>query len=56
MRCREARNWRPEGGASDREATNLMQLSYAVSEDIYWRITGGLEGDFFEAAERQKQS
>jgi len=53
---REARNWRPEGGASDREATNLMQLSYAVSEDIYWRITGGLEGDFFEAAERQKQS
>ena len=53
---REARNWRPEGGASDREATHLMQLSYAVSEDIYWRITGGLEGDFFEAAERQKQS
>jgi hypothetical protein len=33
-----------------------MQLSYAVSEDIYWRITGGLEGDFFEAVERQKQS
>jgi hypothetical protein len=53
---REARNWRPEGGASDRDATNLMQLSYAVSEDIYWRITGGLEGDFFEAVERQKQS
>ncbi len=53
---REARNWRPEGGAIDREATNLMQLSYAVSEDIYWRITGGLEGDFFEAAERRKQS
>jgi hypothetical protein len=53
---REARNWRPEGGASDREATTLMQLSYAVSEDIYWRITGGLEGDFFEAAERQKQT
>ena len=53
---REARNWRPEGGASDREATNLMQLSYAVSEDIYWRITGGLEGDFFEAVEREKQS
>jgi hypothetical protein len=53
---REARTWRPEGGASDREATHLMQLSYAVSEDIYWRITGGLEGDYFEAAERQKQS
>ena len=53
---REARNWRPEGGASDRDATNLMQLSYAISEDIYWRITGGLEGDFFEAVERQKQS
>jgi hypothetical protein len=53
---REARNWRPEGDAGDREATHLMQLSYAVSEDIYWRITGGLEGDFFEAAERQKQS
>ena len=30
--------------------------SYAVSEDIYWRIIGGLGGDFFEAAERQKQS
>jgi hypothetical protein len=53
---REARNWRPEGGSSDRDGTNLMQLSYAVSEDIYWRITGGLEGDFFEAVERQKQS
>jgi CHAT domain-containing protein len=53
---REARNWRPEGGASDRDATNLTQLSYAVSEDIYWRITGGLEGDFFEAAEQDKRS
>ena len=53
---REARNWRPEGGAGDRDATNLMQLSYAVSEDIYWRITGGLEGDFFEAAEQDKRS
>ena len=25
-----------------------MQLSYEVSEDIYWRVTGGLEGDFYE--------
>ena len=31
----------------------LMQLSYEVSEDVYWRTTGGREGDSYDASERQ---
>ena len=49
---RDARNWRPDGGAADRSADQLMQLSYEVSEDVYWRVTGGREGDFYDPAER----
>jgi hypothetical protein len=50
---RQARNWRPEGTAGDRDASELLQLSYEVSEDIYWRLTGGLEGDFYEPTEHE---
>ena len=49
---RNARDWRPEGLAGDRDTSHLVQLSYEVSEDIYWRVTGGLEGDFFEPLDR----
>ena len=49
---RNARDWRPEGSAGDRDTSHLVQLSYEVSEDIYWRVTGGLEGDFFEPLDR----
>jgi hypothetical protein len=50
---REARNWRPQTGAADPEMHQLLQLSYEVSEDIYWRLTGGLEGDFYDPTERR---
>jgi hypothetical protein len=50
---REARNWRPQSGATDPETNQLLQLSYEVSEDIYWRLTGGLEGDFYEPTDRR---
>jgi hypothetical protein len=49
---REARNWRPDGSTTDRWGSQLMQLSYEVSEDVYWRVTGGCEGDFYDPAER----
>jgi CHAT domain len=49
---REARNWRPDGTANDRDASALIQLSYEVSEDLYWRLTGGSEGDVFDPADR----
>jgi HEAT repeat protein len=48
---RNVRNWRPRGSAGDRDTSELVQLSYEVSEDIYWRVTGGLEGDFLEPLE-----
>jgi hypothetical protein len=50
---RGARTWRADGSAADRRGSQLMQLSYEVSEDVYWRITGGREGDFYDAPERQ---
>ncbi|MEO7274317.1 MAG: CHAT domain-containing protein [Vicinamibacterales bacterium] len=49
---REARNWRPSGSPADRQGSQLMQLSYEVSEDVYWRLTGGRDGDFYDASER----
>jgi len=51
---RDARNWRPDGSPADRTGSQLMQLSYEVGEDIYWRLTGGREGDFYEAPEQLK--
>ena len=49
---RDARNWRPDGTNDRARRVELMQLSYEVSEDVYWRVTGGLEGDFYDSAER----
>jgi hypothetical protein len=45
---RKVRNWRPKGSSADRDHSELMQLSYEACEEIYWRVTGGLEGDFLE--------
>jgi hypothetical protein len=45
---RKVRNWHPKGSSADRDRSELMQLSYEACEDIYWRVTGGLEGDFLE--------
>jgi len=52
---RDARNWRAEGGNADQRVSQLMQLSYEVSEDVYWRVTGGREGDFYDTSERQSK-
>jgi len=52
---RDARNWRSDG-INDRRGSQLMQLSYEVSEDVYWRVTGGREGDFYDSAERLSKS
>jgi hypothetical protein len=51
---RDARNRRPDGRSADPTGGQLTQLSYEVSEDIYWRLTGGREGDFYEAPEQSK--
>jgi hypothetical protein len=50
---RDARNWRPDRSAADRGGSELMQLSYEVSEDVYWRVSGGREGDFYDPMEHQ---
>jgi hypothetical protein len=52
---RDARTGRPDGTAADLHGGYLVQLSYEVSEDIYWRVTGGREGDFYDPAERQSK-
>ncbi|HTF67380.1 MAG TPA: hypothetical protein VK638_32340, partial [Edaphobacter sp.] len=44
-RLREARIVSVAPGAEEC-AADLNQLSYEISEDIFWRISGGLEGDF----------
>lgn len=44
---RAARSWSADETA-DPQAIDLSQLSYQVTEDIYWRLTGGMEGDSYE--------
>ncbi|MBA2355477.1 MAG: HEAT repeat domain-containing protein, partial [Acidobacteria bacterium] len=46
---RHARAWRD--GGPDRHTSQLDQLSYEVTEDIYWRLTGGFDGDLADTAE-----
>ncbi len=49
---RAARNLRRDGKPVSQRANELVQLSYEVSEDVYWRITGGLEGDLYDPEDR----
>ncbi len=46
-RLRESRN--SEARKRDPfQSPQLNQLSYEISEAIYWRVTGGLKGDFYD--------
>ena len=48
---RQARAARRGVAGADKHTSHLDQLSYEVSEDIYWRQTGGFDGDLADPSD-----